>query len=102
MAGTEIDNNAAERAMRPIALGRKNWLFAGSDRGGKRAALVYSLIETAKINGVNPEAWLADVIRKVPDYPVKKSKSCCPGTGKSKTQPCDTPNAYPVFAMMST
>jgi transposase len=55
-------NNAAERALRGIALGRKAWLFAGSDRGGERAAVMYSLIGTAKLNGVDPQAWLADVL----------------------------------------
>src|SRR5665811_1804750 len=53
-----IDNNAAERGMRSIALGRENWLFAGSERGGKSAAIAYTLIETAKLNGVDPQAWL--------------------------------------------
>ena len=52
----EITNNAAERAIRPLALGRKNWLFAGSDTGGERAAAIYTLIETAKLNGLDPEA----------------------------------------------
>lgn len=54
------DNNCAERAMRGIAVGRKNWLFAGSDGGGKAAAIAYTLIETAKLNGVDPQAWLTD------------------------------------------
>ena len=56
-----LTNNAAERALRGIALGRKSWLFAGSDRGGERAAFMYSLIVTAKLNDVDPQAWLADV-----------------------------------------
>jgi len=54
----EIDNNAAERSIRAIALGRKNWLFAGSERGGRSAAIAYTLIETAKLNGIDPQAWL--------------------------------------------
>ena len=58
----EIDNNAAERALRCVALGRKNFLFAGSDAGGERAAAIYSLIGTAKLNGLNPEAYLRYVI----------------------------------------
>ena len=61
----EIDNNAAERAMRAIAIGRKNWLFAGSVAGGERAAAIYSVIETAKLNGVEPQAYIADVIEKI-------------------------------------
>src|SRR5690606_2308268 len=56
--GLEIDNNAAERAIRPLAIGRKNWLFAGSDTGGERAAVIYTLIETAKLNGLDPQAYL--------------------------------------------
>jgi transposase len=61
----EIDNNTAERAMRAIAIGRKNWLFAGSERGGRSAAIAYTLIETAKLNGVDPQAWLTDVLHKI-------------------------------------
>ena len=61
----EIDNNIAERAMRSIAIGRKNWLFAGSRAGGERAAAIYSVIETAKLNGIEPQAYIADVIEKI-------------------------------------
>ncbi len=61
----EIDNNLAENALRGICVGRKNWLFAGADCGGERAAAMYSLIETAKLNGVNPQAWLADVLARI-------------------------------------
>jgi transposase len=68
----EIDNNTAERAVRPIPLGRKNWLFAGSDKGGSRAADVLSLIETAKLNALDPEAYLRTVIARIADYPAKK------------------------------
>ncbi len=64
-----LTNNAAERALRGIALGRKSWLFAGSDRGGQRAAFMYSLIVTAKLNDVDPQAWLADVLARIPDLP---------------------------------
>jgi hypothetical protein len=63
-------NNAAERALRGIALSGKSWLFAGSDRGGERAAFMYTLIETAKLNGVDPQAWLADVLPRTADTPV--------------------------------
>jgi hypothetical protein len=62
-------NNAAERALRGIALGRKAWLFCGSDRGGQRAAIMYSLIVTAKMNDVDPQAWLADVLARIADIP---------------------------------
>ncbi len=64
-----LTNNAAERALRGIAIGRKAWLFAGSDRGGQRAALMYSLIVTAKLNDVDPQAWLADVLARIADHP---------------------------------
>lgn len=67
----EIDNNAAERAMRPVAVGRKNYLFMGAEAGGKSAAIAYTLIETAKLNNVNPEAWLAWVLERIQDHPVK-------------------------------
>jgi transposase len=64
-----LTNNAAERALRGIALGRKAWLFAGSDRGGHRAALMYTLIVTAKMNDVDPQAWLADVLARIAEHP---------------------------------
>lgn len=63
-----LSNNAAERALRGIALGRKAWLFAGSDRGGQRAAFMYSLIVTAKLNDVDPQAWLADVLARIAEH----------------------------------
>jgi transposase len=68
----EMTNNAAERAERPVAIGRKNWMFAGSDAGGKRAAIAYTLIETAKMFGVEPEAYLRDVIGRIADHPIKR------------------------------
>jgi transposase len=66
-----LSNNAAERALRGIALGRKSWLFAGSDRGGQRAAAMYSLIVTAKMNNVDPQAWLADVLARIAEHPAR-------------------------------
>jgi hypothetical protein len=66
-----ICNNAAEHAMRPLALGRKNWLFAGADSGGDRAAIMYALIETVKINGLDPEAYLSNIIARIADHPIK-------------------------------
>ena len=62
-------NNAAERALRGISLGRKSWLFAGSDRGGARAAFMYTLIATAKLNDIDPQAWLAEVLERIADLP---------------------------------
>jgi transposase len=68
----EMSNNAAERAIRPLALGRKNYLFAGSDEGGRRAAILYTLIETARLNDIDPEAWLADIIARIADHPISQ------------------------------
>ncbi|MGO9474450.1 MAG: IS66 family transposase [Rhodomicrobium sp.] len=68
----DIDNNAAERAIRPIAIGRRNWTFAGSDDGGERAAMIFTLIESAKMNGLDPEAYLRDVIGRIADHPINK------------------------------
>ena len=73
-----LSNNAAERALRGIALGRRAWLFAGSDRGGERAAAMYTLITTAKLNGVDPQAWLADVLRRIADYPASQLHDLLP------------------------
>ena len=73
-----LSNNAAERALRGIALGRKSWLFAGSDRGGERAAAMYSLIVTAKLNNVDPQAWLADVLGRIAAYPAKRIDELLP------------------------
>lgn len=64
-----LSNNAAERGLRGIALGRKAWLFCGSDRGGRRAAAMYSLIVTAKMNGIDPQAWLTDIIARIAAHP---------------------------------
>jgi transposase len=78
-----MSNNAAERALRGIAVGRRNWTFAGSDRGGERAAAIYTLIETAKLNGVDPQAWLADVLARLPDYPAKRIHDLLPWNWKA-------------------
>src|SRR3984957_13001769 len=67
-----MSNNAAERALRCVAVGRHNWTFAGSDEGGRRAAAIYTLIETAKFNDIDPRAWLADVLARLPDHPVRR------------------------------
>jgi transposase len=73
-----LSNNAAERGVRGIALGRKSWLFCGSDRGGQRAAVMYSLIVTAKMNDVDPQAWLADVLARIAEHPVQKLDELLP------------------------
>jgi transposase len=78
-----MSNNAAERALRGIAVGRRNWTFAGSDRGGERAAAIYTLIETCKLNGVDPQAWLADVLARLPDHPAKRVGDLLPWTWKA-------------------
>lgn len=74
----EIDNNPIEREIRPIAIGRKNYLFAGSDTGGERAAMMYSLLNTAKLNGVDPEAYLTDVLSRIADHPVNQVEQLLP------------------------
>ena len=73
-----MSNNAAERAVRCIAVGRKNWTFAGSDEGGHRAGAIYTLIETAKLNDIDPQTWLADVLARLPDYPAKRIADLLP------------------------
>lgn len=75
----EVDNNIAENAMRCIALGRKNYLFAGSDTGGDRAASIYTIVQTAKLNCVNPEAYLRDILAKIADgHPINKLDALMP------------------------
>jgi transposase len=78
-----LTNNAAERALRGIALGRRSWLFAGSDRGGQRAAKMYSLIVTARMNDVDPQAWLADVLARVAEHPIQRINELLPWNWKS-------------------
>ena len=74
----EIDNNAAERALRAIAVGRRNYLFAGSDAGGERAAAIYSLVASAKLNGMAPEAYLRYVLERIADHPIKHIEELLP------------------------
>jgi transposase len=74
----EIDNNAAERSLRAVVLGRKNYLFAGSDAGGERAAAIYGLIGTAKLNGLNPEAYLREVLSRIADHPINRIEELLP------------------------
>src|ERR1700722_10753996 len=73
-----LSNNAAERALRGLALGRKSWLFAGSERGAERAAVMYTLIHTAKLNAVDPQVWLADVLARIADHPVNRVDELLP------------------------
>ena len=81
-----LTNNAAERALRGIALGRRAWLFAGSDRGGVRAAVMYTLIGTAKLNDVDPQAWLADVLDRIADLPQTRLQELLPWSWKADRQ----------------
>ena len=80
-----MSNNAAERELRAVALGRKNWTFAGSDEGGRRAAAIYTLIATAKLNDVDPQAWLADVLARLPDHPAKRIHELLPWNWRRQT-----------------
>jgi hypothetical protein len=74
----EADNNGAERAWKPVALGRKNFLFVGSEGGGRSAAIAYTLIETAKLNGINPQAWLTDVLGRIADHKITRIDELLP------------------------
>jgi len=82
-----LSNNGAERALRGIAVGRHNWTFAGSDVGAERAAAIYTLIETAKLNDVDPRAWLADVLARLPDHPAKRIREFLPWNWRTAQQP---------------
>src|SRR5438067_10862968 len=84
-----LDNNPAERALRCVAIGRKNYLFAGSHAGGRRAAAMYSLIESAKLNGLNPQHYLADVLTRIADPSARRIDELLP----SNWQPADTTRA---------
>jgi transposase len=73
-----MSNNAAERELRAVAVGRRNWTFAGSDEGGRRAAAIYTLIATAKLNDIDPQAWLADVLARINDHNVQRLDQLLP------------------------
>jgi len=81
-----LTNNAAERALRGIALGRKSWLFAGSERGGDRAAFMYTLIVTAKMNDIDPQAWMADVLARLPNITVSRVHELLPWHWKAEVE----------------
>ncbi len=74
----ELDTNTCERAVKPVALGRKNWMFAGSERGRKAMAIAFTLIETAKLNGVGPQAWLTDVLSRIADHKINRIDELLP------------------------
>ena len=80
-----LTNNAAERALRGLALGRKAWLFAGSDRGADRAAVMYTLMGTAKLNDVDPQAWLADLLARIADTPQSRLAEFLPWNWKAQS-----------------
>jgi hypothetical protein len=80
-------NNAAERALRRIACGRKSWMFCGSDRGGQRAAAMYTLIATCRMNDIDPEAWLRDVLARLPDHPMSRLEELLPWNWKKANAP---------------
>jgi transposase len=79
----ELDNNTVERAVKPVAIGRKNWMFAGSERGGKAMAIAFTLIETAKLNGVGPQAWLTDVLSRIADHKINRIDELLPWNYRS-------------------
>ncbi|MDA0989260.1 MAG: IS66 family transposase [Verrucomicrobia bacterium] len=81
-----LTNNAAERALRGIAMGRKAWLFAGSERGGERAAFMYTLIVSAKMNDIDPQAWMADVLARLPSMPVRRVRELLPWNWKAEQE----------------
>jgi transposase len=75
----EIDNNLIENSIRPVALGRKNYMFAGSHEGAKRSAIIYTLMGTCKMRGIDPFTWLNDYLTKVPDWPANRIAELAPG-----------------------
>jgi transposase len=81
----EMTNNAAERAIRPLTLGRRNWTFLGSDAGGNRAAILFTLIQSCKLNGVNPQAYLADLVGRISDHPVSRLDELLPWNWRAAT-----------------
>jgi transposase len=82
-----LSNNATERALRRLTLGRKSWWFAGSERGAERAALMYTLIQTAKLNDVDPQAWVADVLARIADTPQTKLAELLPWKWRPELSP---------------
>ena len=85
----EIDNNIAERAMRPLGIGRKNWLFAGSDKGGERIANILTIIETVKLHGHNPEVYLTDDLTRIQDHPKDRLEDLLPWNWTAENARCE-------------
>ena len=85
----ELDNNIAERSLRPIALGRKNYLFAGSDAGGERAAIIYSLLGSAKLNGIDPEGYLRHVLEQIAEHPINRIDELLPWNLAAQLKPSE-------------
>ena len=88
----QIDNNPVENSIRPIALGRKNYLFAGSHQAAENAAIFYSLFATCKVKGINPHTWLAETLEKIATHPISRIEELLPGwtpepAGSEKTEP---------------
>ncbi len=84
-AQLQIDNNLVENAIRPVAIGRKNYLFAGSHNGARRAAMLYSFMGTCKINDVNPFEWLKDILRRIPSHSVNRLEELLPNNWSAQT-----------------
>ena len=82
----EIDNNLSERTLRMVAIGRKNWMFAGSEAGAERAAIIYSLVASCKLNGLDPFAYFRDVLEKVTTYPASKIDDLLPSNWKKSEE----------------
>lgn len=100
----EMENNAAERAIRPLALGRRNWIFAGSDTGGQRAAALYTIIESAKMNGLDPEAYLTTLSAASQTIPSTASTNSCHGHGapqRARRKQPDPPHAVMIGRIRS-
>ena len=79
-----IDNNPVENSIRPVAIGRKNYLFAGSHEAAQRSAMLYSLLGTCKLNGINPSVWLTDILKRIGSYPVNKVEELLPHNWQPK------------------
>jgi transposase len=94
-ARLKLDNNSAERQLRRVALGRKNWLFAGNEDGADRACVLYSLLATCKLHGVNPFEYLRDVIPRVGDHPARAVLELCPKAWKQKLKDLDAARGAP-------
>ena len=89
----ELDNLIAERALRPVAVGRRNYLFAGSNNGGRRAAVLYSLIGSAKMNGLDPEAYLRHVLSRIAEHPINRIEELLPWNVAANLSPANQPAA---------